>query len=98
MIVLKINRGFLLKNSWHDKLGFTLVFYDSGINQLSVKLKSKDNLLLCVDESDCSSGMFEETDGTLNDIISILNSYGYSSLAKEFIKSVEIYKKGDKNG
>lgn len=86
--MLKIEKTFLLKNSWHDINGDLLVFADSGIKDLGIEIQKPGNLLLCVDSRQCCDGMFEETDGTLEDIIHILNSCGYTLLAEEFKKSV----------
>ena len=85
---MRIDNTFLLKNSWHDVNGNVLVFSDKGIPALEIEIKKPGNLLLCVDSRQCCEGMFEETEGTLEDIIYTLNSYGYTLLAEEFKKSV----------
>ena len=88
MITLKIDKDFLLKNSWKDINGDVLVFSDSGIKDLGVEIKRPGNYLLCVDSRQCCDGMFEETDGTLEDITYTLNSCGYTLLAEEFKRNL----------
>ncbi|MCI1958226.1 MAG: hypothetical protein LKJ25_01205 [Clostridia bacterium] len=80
---MKINKEILLKNSWHDKAKNTLIFSDTGIPALGISI-SKNHILLCLDTNECSEGMFEETDGTKEDILSILKGNGYFDMAEVF--------------
>jgi hypothetical protein len=80
---MKIDREILLKNSWHDKFGNTLMFTDTGIPALGISIR-ENNLLLCLDTNECCEGMFEETDQTEEDILSILKTNGYLDMAEVF--------------
>jgi len=82
---MKLCRESLLKNTWHDSRNNILMFSDKPVLALGINIQ-EGQLLLCVDGSECCEGMFEQTDGTKDDILSILSSYGYTEMAEVFKK------------